>query len=194
LLFLLKKNGERFLPICPCAYAYVFWRQSLFGLSHFYNPIHGIRTNRGGKYGFRVISPLYRDELKELFDKSKIAIGTEYGRSAVIWLINKASAFLYLRLFWKWFEIAGEGAIHERVPRRETFKQFVHDQVSFTFRISGDVTRGRTIQFLTQDGFTPNINQYNDIDCKQSRKELRHMRSHTPLAVSMMPFGDVKQK
>lgn len=41
--FMLKERGADFPPICPFAYAYVFWRKSLLQYEKFYSPPRGGR-------------------------------------------------------------------------------------------------------------------------------------------------------
>ncbi|WP_029191285.1 TniQ family protein [Paenibacillus elgii] len=196
LQYMLKRDGENFLPICPCAYAYVFWKQSLLDLPQFYGTVNGLQKGRGSyKPDFHMVAPIFKEQLKQLFDKAtKVPrIMEEPTKGAIKWILNTASAYLYLRFFSNWLEFAEEGARLEQAPRKDMFHKIVNSGIRFVFHYSEDPIEGSTIQFIDNKNSLLK-EKISSIKCKKMRSMNRQMRSFTPIAVSMMSFDDRQLK
>lgn len=199
LTLLLKEETADFPPACPFAYAYVFWRQSLLDTSHFYSPIHKPKRTIDAREGFTLISKIYKDELKQLFD-SIVPIESEISNiniHSTKWVIRKAAIYLYEQHYVNWLNYS---LIRKSLTHNEKIKlkkELVNENIAFGFSIKHEKNKNAQVKFFSNRRTFSSL-QINDLDqlliCNQIRKKQKKMKSHLPQAVAMFSFNDERSK
>lgn len=189
MLELKKGEGEEFPPICPFAYAYVFWRKSLLQLEQFYRQSRSDGIASPKLYAFESATRLIHDELK--YYRSRFMeyspIPTEKKEAAVNWLLNRVTADFCINFFHEWLMIAQRGAADIKVPgwaEIKIMKERSMPKIAFKFNVNDD-SKGRIeyVQVRPDNRSIKNSCPYDNIN---KRKVFNKMKTHHPLKVAMM--------
>lgn len=184
----LKKNEEgEFPPICPYAYAYVFWRRSLLKLDQFYKRNQNSEIVSPSLFGVEFATQLINDELvylKELFI-THIRKSTNIDPTALIWMLNRTTAAFCLTFYYKWLDISVEGAKNLTVPSWKEIMVMKELCIpKFAFKIN--MQKKLEVDVITEKSANQTLPQY---DCprksRANRMAARNMKSHTPLEVAI---------
>ncbi|MCR8842611.1 hypothetical protein NQ117_02860 [Paenibacillus sp. SC116] len=175
----MKEPGEPFPEICPYAYAYVFWKQSLLKYPPFYEKFCGARK-MNAVYDFTISTPLYEDVIRELYDQTIIHSDyfRNYSFNAFRWMLAKSIGMMYLDSFYSWYDSAKQGAKGVYLPN-------IPENLIVAFGFS---TKNKKIHFrkirisehkLDKDLVCP-------FNTKSKRKVSPSACEHTPLALIML--------
>lgn len=193
LQLLLKEEQDDFPPICPIAYAYVFWKQSSLSLPNFYGPLQGVPNRGKEKRQFNVVSLLYIERLSHLFraaNKTLSYFGSVDG-DALRWIINKTTAYQLYQLFINWLDFALLNSTELSKPKGNEYEKIIHSNMFFLFVLKREDER-ILLRFICTRLRKNRETNLNAIDCRRWKNKRKSMRSYIPLAVSMM--NDHKHK
>ncbi|MEB1806013.1 MAG: hypothetical protein LPK26_01720 [Bacillaceae bacterium] len=133
LVKLLKEKEQPFPPVCPYAYAYIFWKKSIDGIEHFYKVDNFGYPYRRYTKSVDVASYWDRDYMHDFIDDwidyYKVIKKTQL--VGLKWILNRMIAILVLNHYENWFRIAPKYA----AKREEAnFKEYqYHNLPFFTF-------------------------------------------------------------
>ncbi|UHA73265.1 hypothetical protein [Paenibacillus sp. 481] len=176
---LLKEPGESFPEICPYAYAYVFWKQSLLKYQPFYEKFCGARRLNTVN-DFTVSTPLYEEVIRGFYDKTIIHSNyfKNYSFEVFKWMLAKSIGMMYLDLFYIWYASAEKGA--KGVYLQNTPQNHF---VAFGFTTKNKKVHFRKIKIsehkLDKDLVCP-------FNTKSKRKVSPSACEHPPLALTML--------
>ncbi|MFC5528260.1 hypothetical protein [Cohnella yongneupensis] len=190
LMELKKEDGEDFPPICPYAYAYVFWRKSLLKLEYFYRQTRGDEIKLPKLYGLEFATKLIHDELKyyrlRFLDYSTLTLDKQ--EAAVNWLLNRVTAEFCISFFKEWLEIAHKGTLELKVPNWNNIVQMKvisFPKIAFNFNVYDSNGKIECILKNSVAKLPVYDCPYNTI---KKRRALKKMRTHHPLNVAMKVF------
>ncbi|ULL16366.1 VOC family protein [Paenibacillus sp. H1-7] len=124
----MKENGGGYPPICPYAYAYVFWKHTLLRTDHFYDVRRGDEANPRKYLGTEFATQLFEryliDYINKLFNHTNLY--DVDNRKMFHWIINRITTEMCLNFFYQWLVIK---IMIERSLPKTVFKH--HADVSF---------------------------------------------------------------
>lgn len=190
-----KQEKGEFPPICPFAYAYVFWKHTLLQTEHFYKFRRDNEINTRKYLGFEFSTQLLERIIVDFKDKL-FEITNLYAvdnREMFHWIINRITSELCLNYFYQWLEIAAEGAEQIRVPDWNQIRIMLEKSLpNIIFEHYADVGRKQAIEVIVQN--EARSIKFNNIKCaissKSMKKALRKMKSFTPQSVAMRIFDN----
>ncbi|MMZ43443.1 hypothetical protein D1872_49920 [compost metagenome] len=94
-----KNENEEFPPICPYAYAYVFWKKTLLRREHFYNNLVISRRKPGITVVTELIESIIDDYKTMLFAHTNLS--TYDNKEMFHWVINRVTSELCLNYFYE---------------------------------------------------------------------------------------------
>ncbi|REE67011.1 hypothetical protein A8990_14520 [Paenibacillus taihuensis] len=188
------KKGE-FPPICPYAYAYIFWRQSILNAQHFYitsKKDHQFPASKSGSRNF--VTQLIEETLVDLRDRLSAQINLEVSDTPGLtrMVLNRYTIEFCLNYFHQWLSIAKESAAAIRVPSwTEINKMMELSQPMIVFRHSYEIRFIQEVEVAMSHETNQRI--FNkDMKCisstKRFRKEYRQMRTFTPMGMAMKVY------
>jgi hypothetical protein len=187
----LKEENQPFPPICPHAYAYVLWKQSILGYERYYEHKMGA-YKREDLRSFALIDRYFCDEQKELLssflqNSYNFLVDNPF---ELKWLVQKIAA-AYLTSSLSALRFCSEsGAKHKLAPTRTLFESMVHDTLPFiVVRHPKNLASGVPITFFE---FKKNNHEKVNLLCpNQQNKKVNRMKEkmYTPLAYSMRYYG-----
>ena len=183
LVRLLKEENKSFPPICPHAYAYVFWRKSIDEIDHFYEVDRYGHANRKYPYDLDVASGLDRDFIKSFVDewidyydyvRDKELVGLN-------WIINKIISALLSNHYMNWLRISTK---YSEAREEANFRQYIYKDLAFFTVIFPSKDTEEPIEFHWWD----KTNKYSTLLCpfpsqskkRISEKELRQSKLSIP--------------
>ncbi|WP_336077169.1 TniQ family protein [Paenibacillus sp. 203] len=181
-----KNENEEFPPICPYAYAYVFWKQTLLGREHFYNNLVISRRRPGITVATELIEHIIDDYKNRLFAHTNLS---KYdNREMFHWVINRVTSELCLNYFYEWLKIAVEGAEQISVPNQDKLDIMLQNSIPRAIlKHNSDVRQKQKIEIIL-----PNVDRrinLNEFKCPLSTKTMKKllfkMNSFKPLSVAM---------
>jgi len=188
---LLKEPYEDFPLICPFAYAYVFWKQSLLQEPHFYKRFNGAykKTNMDQ---FQNTGSLYHADLKRIYDQFlEHTFHLDVQKPGVfLWILMKTTGYMYLQLFRNWQDIAEEGASTKSLPNSKELKILYRQNMPLmAFRHPIDLSEKSPIEFhawVDEKKLKPRT----DLNCPYRTQKMRKISNeafeHNPIALSMI--------
>lgn len=189
LQFMMKEPGSNFPPICPYAYAYVFWRQSLLGYDTFYRRVSGV-PHSGYTETFDAIGKPFVGDLKYLFEQY-VAHYPSFSPTKpgpLSWILYKAAYHYYLQYFRNWMEEASYGAQQIIVPRGERLRELaLRNMPMLLYKIPLN-QEGLGVEFYMEKkrifGY-----ETSDFTCPFNSVKRRRLKEseidHSPLSVAM---------
>ncbi|MEK4252097.1 hypothetical protein [Paenibacillus sp. FSL W7-1287] len=125
---MIKEEGADFPEICPFAYAYVFWKESLFNINPFFND--PIPKKRIGLSYLQIPFYAYRDSVEEfiltLLNNKSLSI------DSLKWIISH-SIFKIAKLhFVEWLKNA-EKYSHKHFKPTNNYELINHNNIFFSF-------------------------------------------------------------
>jgi len=125
---LIKEEGANFPEICPYAYAYVFWKESLFNINPFFND--PLPKKRKGLKHLEIPFYAYRDSVEEfiltLINNSSISI------DSLKWIISHCIFKIAKLHFEEWMMIA-EKYSHKHYKPTNNYDVINHNNIFFSF-------------------------------------------------------------
>jgi hypothetical protein len=188
----LRKHEEgEFPPICPYAYAYVYWKHTLLMTDQFYNEVKGDILKPRKFLGLELVTKLIEPHITCF--KYKLFKHTNLyeidNRRLVHWTINRYSSELCLNYFYQWLKIARTGAEQVRVPTwTEVSRMIDNSQPQIIYKHHSDVGLYQEVEVIISHDLR-NSDYMHEMKCatstKQMRKEYRSMSCFTPMSVAM---------
>ncbi|MCU6792549.1 hypothetical protein OB236_10455 [Paenibacillus sp. WQ 127069] len=140
---LLKAEGKEFPPICPYAYAYVFWRTTILKSTRFYSLPWGDDIEEG-RVAAQIISEKISYLKSRFLHHSKTEPITQNRINQLYWIIDKITVNFCFNFFEQWLQQAGKGVSEVRVPNWHQINQTVEcsfPQMAFNYSVApGDGT------------------------------------------------------
>jgi hypothetical protein len=190
-----KQDNEEFPPICPYAYAYVYWKHTLLQTEHFYMNHRWDETNPRKYLGLEFTTELIISIILEY--KDKLFSHTNFfevdNRELLHWIINRVTVELCLNYFYQWLKIASEGANDKRVPDWTQVRTMIEKSLpTIIFKVPADVSQKMASDVIIQKAarLENSIEMICPLGSKSIRKAFRNMKSFTPLSVAMLIFND----
>ncbi|WP_123040519.1 hypothetical protein [Cohnella candidum] len=187
MLELKKGEGAEFPPICPYAYAYVFWRKSILKIEHFYRTSRSDGIAPPKLFLFEYATKLIQDELKyyrsRFMEYSSIPIDRK--EAAVNWLLNRITAEFCINFFNEWLRIAQEGAAEIKVPNWNEIhimKANCFPRIAFKFNGNDPIGQIEFSRLQYEKDKSQCIYPSNN---NKERRMLNKMKSFHPLKVAM---------
>ncbi|PNQ79914.1 hypothetical protein C1T21_18240 [Paenibacillus sp. F4] len=181
-----KNENEEFPPICPYAYAYVFWKQTLLGREHFYNNLVISRRRPGITVVTELIESIIDDYKTKLFAHTNLSIYDN--REMFNWVLNRVTSELCLNYFYEWLKIAVEGAEQISVPNRDKIDIMLQNSIPRAIlKHNSDVRHNQRIEIMLPSvARTINLNEFKcPLSTKTMKKLLFKMNTFKPLSVAM---------
>ncbi|MFC6331006.1 hypothetical protein ACFP56_00100 [Paenibacillus septentrionalis] len=188
-----KEEGENFPPICPFAYAYVFWKHTLLKNDRFY--IEGRKEDsiKLRQYsGLKFVTGLIQDHIIDILNK--ISISNYFNKNLVHWTINRFTTEFCLNYFYQWLNIAKKHSEAITTPSwTEVLKMVENSLPKSLYKIQLDGSVNLTVELFA----LPNIiiiENLENVKCKlrtkHVRKSYRNMKSITPMMAAMRIFDN----
>ncbi|WP_127457957.1 hypothetical protein [Paenibacillus chondroitinus] len=175
-----KQEVGEFPPICPFAYAYVFWKHTLLQTTHFHKVIKGDETNSRKYLGLELATQLIEKIIIETKNKLIEHMNLfEVNREILHWIIKRITSELCLNYFYHWLEISTKGTEQIRVPNWNQVRMMLEKSIpKIIFKLS-EVGNKKVIEVILQN----ETKKKTDINCvissKSIKKSLRKMKSFT---------------
>lgn len=192
-----KQEGEEFFPICPYAYAYIYWKHTLLQTNRFYIESKREMLIEPREYhNLEFITKLLEPHLIKLKDTifKHTNLTEKYNRRFVHWIINRYTIEFCLNYFYRWMGIAKVGAENMRVPSWTEVRNMVDLSLpKIVYKHQFDVNLNQEVEVSISNDLSI-TNYENNMRCvtntKQLRKEYHLMRSFTPMNMAMKVFDN----
>lgn len=198
----LRNTGQvEFPKICPYAYAYVFWRQTILKNSNFYRyneraddiEIEIDDLNALNERHLLFATKLIGDELKYLFEQYfEINKSKERNFQLLRWVLKKFTADFCFEFFDEWLQIAGDRSDSKTVPRWNTIYQMKHDSIkNFIFKLKQPNEDYIEVSYYRDQNKMRYISEYNCPNSSQRSKNIiKTMRTYDPLRAAMDVYSN----
>ncbi|MCM3625779.1 TniQ family protein [Paenibacillus glycanilyticus] len=193
---LLKAEGEDFPPICPYAYAYVFWRTTVLKSKNFYSIPWGDDIDEKNGIATQIIS----DKLSYLRSRFWSHTSGEYRTHntrliQLYWIMDKITAKFCFNFFRQWLHQAGKGVSDVKVPSWQHIDKMVDSSFPLmAFKYSIVPSDNNLIECYCMPETTKNIRYECPFLTKASIQALREMKSHSPQAVAMKIYDNPNEQ
>ncbi|MDQ0887911.1 hypothetical protein QFZ81_002999 [Paenibacillus sp. V4I9] len=149
-----KQEIGEFPPICPFAYAYVFWKHTLLQTAHFHKVIRGDETNSrkflGLELATQLIEKIIIDSKNKLIDHMNLF--EVNNREILHWIINRITSELCLNYFYQWLEISTKGTVQIRVPNWNQVRIMLEKSIpKIIFKLSDVDGNKQVIEVILQN-------------------------------------------
>ncbi|MCY9660709.1 hypothetical protein P5G65_29820 [Paenibacillus chondroitinus] len=147
-----KQEVGEFPPICPFAYAYVFWKHTLLQTTHFHKVIKGDETNSRKYLGLELATQLIEKIIIETKNKLIEHMNLfEVNREILHWIIKRITSELCLNYFYHWLEISTKGTEQIRVPNWNQVRMMLEKSIpKIIFKLS-EVGNKKVIEVILQN-------------------------------------------
>jgi hypothetical protein len=191
LQFLKKEEEGDFYPICPYAYAYVFWRQTLLRSTHFYEQQYRL-VNYGKLYfATKLLEPKIIDMKDRLMQHTNM--DEKSNRNLIHWVINRYTIEYCMNFFYQWLHIARAGAEEISVPSWAEFRRMVdRSQPQIIYKHPFDVKANHEVEVVISPY---KLNRFiENMECvtntKKLKNEYKSLHSYTPMNMAMRMYDD----
>lgn len=135
-----KESNNTFPPICPFAYAYMLWKQSLLGFDKYYRG-QEIGAYKRSPKTFSLITRFFLEEdnyiFDELIEKSDCIRADRPWE--ILWIMNNITVIFSVSLFNAWRSISVKGAAQTTSPDLSSLNALVKQYTPFfVIKISPD--------------------------------------------------------
>lgn len=125
---LIKEEGEDFPEICPFAYGYVFWKESLFNINPFFND--PLPKKRKGLSYLQIPFYAYHDSFEEFI--LTLIKNTSISIESLKWIISHSIFNLANLHFIEWLKNA-EKYSHKHFKPTNNYELINHNNIIFSF-------------------------------------------------------------
>ncbi|MGQ7887566.1 TniQ family protein [Paenibacillus sp. WC2504] len=183
-----SREDKEFPKICPYAYAYIFWKESLFGINPFYNEVIP-RKKRALK---ELELPFYcnNDAIKETIAYILKNFGGLLNHRSLMWVIRHMVWNVAKNHFNEWIVIAREYAEKSIRPKTR------YDEFNFAEIISFTIDENESVIELFLSS-SDEIHQKKQMQCPYNNqmKEFRKDEfSHLPMRLAINPGFNNEKK
>jgi hypothetical protein len=186
------EDPKEFPKICPYAYAYVFWRNSLLLNEYFYR--HNTRTDnivepRRFEYTLQLATKIIYKELQYLYKETRPQAATNASVQQLIWIMKKITTQFCINFYNVWLKFAEEGVLRESAPTWEQIMEIKQASFpKFTFKVLEE-NNSLSIEYLLLE---QSKHKLQDFDCPnqtlKSKRKINRMKSFTPTHFAMNFF------
>jgi hypothetical protein len=193
---LIKRRGEPFPPICPYAYAYVFWKESFYNINPFYHDVAPIKRKNLKRLTLpfeqhsEVVDELIRNITNDISNHNQVnlMLGHIHWRDvsenidSMLWLLGHTVWNIARDHFFEWLNLAAEFAEKHIRPTIQ-FDKFDLQGSIFSF-----VRTNESIEFhLTRE----KLQVLDKLICpnhdKRYKEFIEDEISHLPIRLAMQP-------
>ncbi|REE91522.1 hypothetical protein A8990_10429 [Paenibacillus taihuensis] len=154
------EEGE-FQPICPYAYAYIFWRQTILNAQHFYITSKKEQQFPASKSGTRnFVTQLIEETLVDLRDRLSTQINLKVSDTPGLLsqVLNRYTTEFCLNYFYQWLSIAKENAAAIRVPSWTVVnKMMEHSQPIIVFKHRYEIENKQEVEIAMSYGLNQRV-------------------------------------
>lgn len=202
---LYKRREEPFPPICPYAYAYIFWKETFYNINPFYNDFAPLRRSnlKNLEFPFYIHSELVKEMLLVILKDT--SIGTDpsnqiFGHinsrdlskqiKSINWILGHLVWNLANNHFIEWLQISSENSSKNMRPLTK-YNEFKSSNSIFSF------VRNDYVSSIEFHRLSNNDSELKLI-CPYSHKMLKTIAqdeiSHLPIRLSMTPGFEEEKK
>jgi hypothetical protein len=191
-----KPDDGPFPEICPYAYSYVFWKQSLLKLDHFYKEEQRGSDITSWTKGRLTITEFVEEEIETYLSNL-----VEYSNFKIIqntklvhWVINKVTAHICFNYFKEWLDISEQRAKELTIPSSEKMKEMKERSIpEMAYIFYPDMT----VEFYyrhdnesTSEALTKQSHGQCPYEKEYHRTRLNSMKSYSPLRAAMIYYSN----
>jgi len=177
-----KPESGAFLPICPYAYAYVFWKHTLLQTDHFYQSAKGNTASTRKGIGGEIATQLVERYIIDL--KNRLLTQTNFkkidNRKMFHWIMNRVTTEICLNYFYQWKDIAQANSEGERVPDWVQVNKMLEKSLpKIIFRHQEDIGKKQVVEVIIKSE-TKQVMEITGANCVTRKKAVHLMKSFTP--------------
>ncbi|WP_240421192.1 hypothetical protein [Paenibacillus periandrae] len=148
-----KESGgkKEFPQICPYAYAYIFWRQTLIQSEKFYKDLKANDISSVCPSNFAIVTSMIQLVLesyrRELFNQTNIK--EVDNRLLLHWIINRLTIQICINYFKQWILVATQCAEQKTVPNWNAVNEMVENSIpEMAFKHSINMELKQPVEFF----------------------------------------------
>src|SRR5690606_16721377 len=134
------------------------------------------------------------NELRYLVNEfNKQTSENELNEEALMWVLNKITSHFCINFFYEWLEVAEEGVVNMRVPRRvsiELMKEMSFPRIAFKY----DISKHRIETIECYHSPTKETGCLKPLKCphgsRSAKRKLHSMMSYPPQRIAMKILDD----